>query len=481
MNTSLTLQHPPADPVEGGHVAARESANSALDGPMLFAPDGLEPQAGALPKPWEILVVDDEPDVHAATRFALRDFKLDGRTIAFTSAGSAAEAIALMQTRQDIALILLDVVMETEHAGLDVVRHVRDGLKNKLVRIVLRTGHPGQSPERSVVIDYDINDYKDKADLTVQRLITCVVSALRSYRDLQQLEESRTALKRAQADLQQALAVQERLVRERSDMLVQSEKLASVGQLAAGVAHEINTPMANVATNLGTLRDDVSDLFRLLDATRAAVPELGAPLELRRLQKEINVDFLRKDIASLLQENITGVERVRKIVQDLRDFSQVDRSKKWQWVNLHRGLEVTLSLLATDLQAKSVVVVKEYGDIPDIECQSGELNQVFLALLLNAVQAIPDGAQGEITVRTGCENDRVWVEVSDTGSGIAPVHLSRIFEPFFTTKPVGSGAGLGLSMAYGVVRKHGGDISATSILGRGTVVRLTLPISHVAA
>jgi two-component system NtrC family sensor kinase len=480
MNTAINPQYSLPEPMGGSNAAALASANSVLDGPMVFAPDGLEPASANLPKPWEILVVDDEPDVHAATRFALRDFKLDGRPIAFVSASSAAEAIALMQTRQDIALILLDVVMETDHAGLDVVRFVRDGLKNKLVRIVLRTGHAGQSPERDVVIDYDINDYKDKADLTVQRLITCVVSALRSYRDLQQLEESRIALKRAQSDLQQALAAQERLVRERSDMLVQSEKLASVGQLAAGVALEINTPMAHVATNLSALRDDVGDVFRLLDATRAAVPELGAPLELRRLQKELNVDFLRKDIATLLQENVLGVERVRKIAQDLRDFSQVDRLKKWQWANLHRGLEVTISLLAPDLQAKGIVLVKAYGDIPDIECLPGELNQVFLALLLNAIQSIPGGTPAEVTVRTGCETNRVWVEVSDTGSGIAPVHLSRIFEPFFTTKPVGSGAGLGLSMAYGVVRKHGGEISATSMLGRGTTVRLTLPISRVA-
>jgi len=161
-------------------------------------------------------------------------------------------------------------------------------------------------------------------------------------------------------------------------------------------------------------------------------------------------------------------------VQDLKDFSHVDEADK-QWANLERGLDSTLNVARNEIKYKADVV-KEYAGIPDIECIPSQLNQVFMNLIVNAAQAI--GERGTITVRTGVEQQHVWVEVCDTGCGIPKDHLARIFDPFYTTKPVGQGTGLGLSLSYGIVQHHHGSIEVTSEPGQGSRFRVTLPIQY---
>jgi signal transduction histidine kinase len=176
----------------------------------------------------------------------------------------------------------------------------------------------------------------------------------------------------------------------------------------------------------------------------------------------------------LMGESKEGLSRVRKIVQDLKDFSRVDTHQGWVWASLHQGIDSTLNIVANEIKYRADVR-REYGTLPDIECLPSELNQVFLNLLVNAAHAIgPE--RGLIVVRSGCAGDKVWVEVEDNGSGIAPEHLARVFDPFFTTKPVGRGTGLGLSLAYGIVQKHHGRIDVRSELGRGSCFRVTLPV-----
>lgn len=264
--------------------------------------------------------------------------------------------------------------------------------------------------------------------------------------------------------------------------LVQSEKMASIGQLAAGVAHEINNPIGFVYSNLGTLGKYTANLLALLNTYQQVKPALAAhPEWLARLEAEernADIAFLQEDIKALIGESLDGTLRVRKIVQDLKDFSHPSAEEAWQQVSLHQGLDSTLNIVHNELKYKCQVV-KEYGDLPDVECIPAQINQVFMNLLINAGQAIE--SSGVVTVRTGVEGERVWVEIADTGKGIAPEHLSRIFDPFFTTKPVGTGTGLGLSISYGVVKKHGGEITATSEPGRGTTVRVWLPIRQPTA
>ncbi len=264
-----------------------------------------------------------------------------------------------------------------------------------------------------------------------------------------------------------------RRLEEAQAQLLQSEKLASIGQLAAGVAHEINNPVGYVWSNLGTLERYVADLFALLQAYEQMEGGKGRTEELEALKAELDLEYLREDVPALLTESKEGLARVKKIVQDLKDFSHADASDEWQWVDLHRGLESTLNIVWNELKYRAEVK-KEYGDLPEVECQPSRLNQVFMNLLVNAAQAIE--GQGEIRLRTGVQGQEVWVEVSDTGKGIAPEHLGRVFEPFFTTKPVGKGTGLGLSLSYGIVHKHGGRIELESALGRGTTFRVWLPV-----
>ena len=284
-------------------------------------------------------------------------------------------------------------------------------------------------------------------------------------------------LEKAHAEVQ---AINKRL-EDTQQQLLQSEKMASIGQLAAGVAHEINNPIGYVHSNLGSLEGYVGDIFRMLEVYAGV--ERGHPeqatlfAEAKALREKLDIDFLKDDVHALLAETREGIGRVKKIVQDLKDFSRTGAEDEWQWADLHKGIDSTLNIVNNEIKYKAKVV-KEYGTLPEIECLPSQLNQVFMNLLVNASHAIE--SQGTITVRTGSDENNLWVSVSDTGSGIAPENLKRIFEPFFTTKPVGKGTGLGLSLSYGILQKHGGRLEVESELGRGTTFRVVLPRERVA-
>jgi two-component system NtrC family sensor kinase len=307
---------------------------------------------------------------------------------------------------------------------------------------------------------------------------TLAEAALRESRDLlEQRVRSRTSdLNTVNETLQQEKERQAILIKrleEAQNQLLQSERMASIGQLAAGVAHEINNPVGFVNSNLGSLQRYVTDMLRLLSVYEKAEGALpGAAMqEISQVKADIDVAFLREDVANLLVESLDGLKRVTRIVQDLKDFSHVDESER-QWADLEAGLESTLRVVWNELKYKAEVI-KEFAGIPPVECFAFQLNQVFMNLLINASHAIE--GRGTIAIRTGHDDACVWVEVQDSGRGIKQEHLSRIFEPFFTTKPVGQGTGLGLSLAYGIVKKHDGHIEVKSELGQGTVFRVILP------
>ena len=261
--------------------------------------------------------------------------------------------------------------------------------------------------------------------------------------------------------------------------LIQSEKLASIGQLAAGVAHEINNPIGFIFSNFGTLEQYLEDLFQMLDAyeqAEASVSDGASLARIRSLKADLDIDYLKEDIPNLMRESRDGIQRVRKIVQDLKDFSRVDARQEWESVDLHAGIDSTLNIVNNEIKYKADVV-KHYGALPEIQCLPSELNQVFMNLLVNAAHAIT-AERGTITISTGVDGPNVWVEVADTGAGIAQENLKRIFGPFFTSKPVGKGTGLGLSLSYGIVQKHSGRMEVHSELGVGTRFRITLPIKH---
>ncbi|MYM31728.1 PAS domain-containing protein [Duganella sp. CY15W] len=319
-------------------------------------------------------------------------------------------------------------------------------------------------------------------DVTERRVAE---NALRKAKDgLEHIVEKRTAQlahanDKLEDDIRQLTELND-LLSTAQQQLVQAEKMASIGQLAAGVAHEINNPIGYIFSNVGTLQNYLEQLFEMLGAYQEAETSIAQPAvtaRLRAMRERIDLDFLRQDIPALMRESREGIVRVRHIVEDLKDFSRADASQEWSRANLHLGIDSTLNIVANEVKYRADVV-KAYGDIPEIECLPLQINQVVLNLVINAAQAMgPE--RGTITLRTGmADGQTVRLEVEDTGHGIAPDALSRIFDPFFTTKAVGKGTGLGLSLAYGIVQKHGGRIEVDTELGRGSCFRVLLPVRH---
>lgn len=296
------------------------------------------------------------------------------------------------------------------------------------------------------------------------------VTELASYFQAEQALSAR--LEQEHAELK---ALNEKLAMAQSQLL-QSEKMAAIGQLAAGVAHEINNPIGFISSNLQTMQDYGERLLKLVAFYEKLVVKMGTETSKalqQDMQQRLQFDFVRQDLPDLLTESVEGIDRVSAIVKSLKSFSHVDNAQ-WQYADLVEGLENTLKIAANQLKYK-VEIHRDYSaDLPQVYCQPMQINQVFLNLMVNASQAMPQG--GHLYLKAWQQDDNLCVEIRDTGTGIQPEHLSRLFEPFFTTKPVGSGTGLGLSLSYSIVKKHQGDILVQSSLGEGSRFTLVLPL-----
>jgi hemerythrin-like metal-binding protein len=313
--------------------------------------------------------------------------------------------------------------------------------------------------------------------LEAKRALEGVNSALE-----QRVQERTHALAEANGTLQ---AERETLVqtiarlKETQEQLLQSEKMAAVGQLAAGVAHEINNPIGFVSSNLGTLTTYVAQMLELLGTYEKA--RVGLPPALRSaieaLPAHTELAYIREDVPELLKDCKEGLVRVKRIVSGLRDFSHRDAGN-WAPADINAALESALLVAGNELKYKADVV-KEFAPLPPVLCLSAQLGQVFVNLLVNAAQAITQ--HGTITVRTGVTGEQVWIEIADTGVGMSAQTQKRIFEPFYTTKAVGQGTGLGLSISWEIVKRHQGQIEVRSEPGQGTCFRITLPCSPPAA
>jgi len=276
-------------------------------------------------------------------------------------------------------------------------------------------------------------------------------------------------------------------IKETQAQLMQQEKMASIGQLAAGVAHEINNPMGFISSNLNSIEDYEKDRKLLIEQYRALVSglkgetmatEKGRAAILERLgriaslEKETDIDFILEDIPNLIRESKEGAERIKKIVRDLKDFVHPGEDEL-QFADVNRNLDSTLNIVWNELKYKATVR-KEYGKLPQVRCYVQQLNQVIMNLLVNAAQAIEK--QGEICISTRADNGHVEIKISDTGTGISKENLSKIFDPFFTTKEVGKGTGLGLNVAYNIIKKHKGTINVESEAGEGTTFTIRIPV-----
>ncbi|HDH06557.1 MAG TPA: GHKL domain-containing protein [Nitrospirae bacterium] len=257
--------------------------------------------------------------------------------------------------------------------------------------------------------------------------------------------------------------------------LLQQEKMATIGQLAAGVAHEINNPMGFISSNLGTLGKYTNKLTEFINTQTGVIESLQsteASDRLKDTRRKLKLDYIFEDIEELIKESVDGAERVKKIVQNLKTFSRVDGAEH-KYANINECIESTLNIVRNELKYKAVVE-KEYGELPQTKCYPQQLNQVFVNLLVNAAQAIEK--QGVIKIRTWNGDGFISVSISDTGQGIPEEKIKRIFDPFFTTKDVGKGTGLGLSITCDIVKKHKGEITVESEVGKGSAFTVKIPV-----
>lgn len=321
-----------------------------------------------------------------------------------------------------------------------------------------------------VLVDED-RQFSREDELMLHLLVNDVAHNMEQVVLLGELNERNRLLGKEKSEQESLL----KKLQEAQDQLLQSEKLASIGQLAAGVAHEINNPVGYVNSNVSSMVDYMSDLFALLEEYAQCEEYLPEQHQqsLKEMKQRIDLEFMKDDVKNLLDESQEGMRRIKKIVQDLKDFAHV-REEEWQEADIHSGLDSTLNIVHNELKYKAEVI-KEYGNLPLVECIAPQINQVLMNLLVNASHAIEQ--RGTITIRTGREGDDwVWISISDTGKGIARENLQRIFDPFFTTKPVGQGTGLGLSLSFSIISKHNGKIEVESEVGKGTTFTVRLPV-----
>ncbi len=406
-----------------------------------------------------ILIVDDDDVDRMAIRRALKSATIETHVKEVASANEALDALG----SEDFDCALFDYMLP-DGDGLSLLRATREaGIMTPVVMLT------GQRDERLIVelLRAGASDYLSKEGLSSEPLGHAVQTSIRLHR-----------AEREQRSAHAELEVTHRELQTSHQQLLQSEKLASIGQLAAGVAHEINNPVGYVYSNLGTLQKYIDNLFQMLEnyeSLEALVSEDQAALKnIQALKLKLDLEYLKEDVRDLVSESREGIARVKGIVQDLKDFSHVDEAE-WQWADLHRGLDSTLNIANNEIKYKAEVI-KKYAVLPEVECLASQINQVFMNLLVNAAHAIKE--QGVITIRTGHEGDNVWIAINDTGRGITPDNLKKIFDPFFTTKAIGTGTGLGLSLSYGIMQKHGGRIEVSSEVGRGTTFTIHMPVKQ---
>ena len=404
-----------------------------------------------------ILIVDDEEMVRQMFASFL------GEKYSCETAATSDEA--LVHLANDIyGLVIADIQMPGRN-GVELLREIRSRYPDTAVIMVSGIGRAQRIRD---ALHLGALDYLTKpCDLEV---LSFSIERALERRDLMLTARSyRADLERQNLELAARKAQLERLQAQ----IVHSEKMAGLGQLAAGIAHELNNPAGFIYGNMDLIKGYLGRLELVLSIyERASLPAKEAA-ELDVTKKEIGYDALLPDLRSMIADCAEGAERIRDVVQNLRLFSRLDEAE-FKRVDLHESIDSTIRLLSRYYGAGRIRLVKDYGELPLVNCYAGQLNQVWTNLLVNAAQAIED--EGEVRISSKVKGQSALIEISDTGCGIEASELSRIFDPFFTTKPVGEGTGLGLSITYGIIEKHNGTIHVESVPGGGTKFYISIPI-----
>jgi len=405
-----------------------------------------------------ILIVDDEEVVRHLFALAL------GARYDCMTAGNAQEALALLAA-QPFALVITDVQMPGL-SGIELLRKIVADFADVAVIVVSGVDRSQRVIDtlRLGASDYLIKPCElDVLAMSVERALerrALIRDGKRYKADLErrneELASQKTALIRLQAQL------------------IQSEKMASLGQLAGGVAHELNNPVGFIHSNMESLDQFAADLRQLLAVYERVPLSPESASQVNAIKQSIGFENLLSEMSSIIADCGEGARRIRDIVLNLRTFSRLDESEVKQ-IDIHEGIDATIRLLSQYYCSNHITLERDYGAVPPVECFAGRLNQVWMNLLTNAAQAIGRGP-GKVGIVTRVRDEMAMVRISDTGAGIEPEDMKRVFDPFFTTKTVGEGTGLGLSIVYGIVEKHGGRITVESQPGEGTTFTTLIPL-----
>ena len=358
--------------------------------------------------------------------------------------------------------------------GLTMVREIRTIDTGAQVPILFLTAHEEVSFLKSS-ITLGTTEYLVKP-VNTGKLVEALRMCARQLHDEKMLREDKEQMVTFNEQLEKRVAEEVGKNREKDTMLLQQDKLASIGQLAAGVAHEINNPVGFIMSNLGTLKKYVENLEQYTSLLQGLVSTEGtfdAQHVVNEMSQKLNIEHIREDIENLIAESLEGTERIKQIVLDLKDFVRADEDRLKE-TDLNQCVRSTANIVRSEIKYVADLSL-HLNRIPMIICNSQQINQVIANLLVNAAHAIT--GNGSITVTTLDENGQVTLSVADTGCGIPPEIIDRIFDPFFTTKEVGHGTGLGLNISSTIVKKHGGTIRVESEIGTGTTFTVTLPVN----
>ncbi|HEY8187489.1 MAG TPA: ATP-binding protein [Pyrinomonadaceae bacterium] len=407
-----------------------------------------------------ILIVDDEESVRKMFAEYLRE------NFECKTAASADEALAELAL-QPYALVISDMMMPGRN-GVELLREIQSRYPETAVIMVSGVDRPQRVRDalRVGAFDYLIKPCElGVLTLSVERAL-----------ERRSLQRTARIYKKHLESQNIELANRKRELERLQAQLVHTEKMASLGQLSSGIAHELNNPAGFVYGNMDLLQDYVLELSKLFDAyDKVALPEEAAQV-VGLIKAQISYERIMGDLNSIISDCREGAQRICDVVKNLRLFSRLDEAEL-KSINIHDGIDSTIRLLSSYFSTGHITLRRDYGSLPAVNCYASQVNQVWMNLLVNAAQAVRD--QGEVTISTRLDDDSVAIAISDTGTGIPENELSRIFDPFFTTKPVGEGTGLGLSISYGIVERHGGTIAVESKIGTGTTFTVRIPIQAI--
>ena len=405
-----------------------------------------------------VLIVDDDEQVRTLYAAYLND------TYSCAVARDAQEALEILE-REPFALVLTDVQMPGL-GGIELMRRIIAHYPDTAVIVISGIDRTQRVIDaiRVGAFDYLIKPCElDVLSICVERALERRLLLRNARRYKRDLEMRNRELARQKGEL----------VRLQSQIL-HAEKMASLGLLAAGVAHELNNPAGFIYGNVDVLKKYVVKLKQCLIAYDGLVLPPNQAATIGKVKTESDYDNILNDLDSVLADCLLGAERIRDVVQNLRLFSRLDEAEIKR-VDLNEGIESTVRLLSMYYKSGKITLLRDYGELPLINCYAAQLNQVWMNLLVNAAQAVGD-REGEVRIKTRFADGRVTVSVTDNGAGISPEDVKKVFDPFFTTKPVGEGTGLGLSISHGIIEQHGGTIAVDNVPGEGTTFTITLPV-----